>query len=99
MAPIAMIPKKQRGNWIELGEKMSTTSFFLMPSWSRPWATLETLDLNWAKVKVSPVCESTRARLSAKDEAFLKRNESIERLGSLGRRTGGLSDRNTPSRP
>lgn len=98
-APMAMIPKKQIGNWIELGEKMRMTSFFLTPSWSKPWETFETMDLNWAKFKVSPVCESIRARLSAKDEAFLKRKETIERLGSLGRNNGGLNDLYMPSRP
>lgn len=30
MAPIATTAKKQTGKWMELGERIRTTSFFLM---------------------------------------------------------------------
>ncbi|KAG5566647.1 hypothetical protein RHGRI_002265 [Rhododendron griersonianum] len=61
-----MIAKKQIGNWIELGEKMRTTSFFLIPNWWRKaWESLAMVDLNWEKVRVWPVSASMRAGLSA----------------------------------
>lgn len=99
MAPAAMIPKKQRGNWMELGAKMRTTSFFWIPNWCKPLETLKTMDLRWEKVKVSPESASMRAYLFGKEEEFRKRNETIERLGSLGRINGGRWDLYMPSRP
>lgn len=65
MAPIATTAKKQMGNWIELGAKMRTTSFFLIPSWlMKAWESLATVDLNWEKVRVWPESASMRAGLS-----------------------------------
>lgn len=45
-----MTPKKQRGNWKELGAKISTTLFFLMPG-----DILDIMNLNWEKVMIWPV--------------------------------------------
>lgn len=93
MAPAAMIPKKQRGYWMELGEKMRTTSFLWIPSFCKPWETLETADLRWEKVSVSPESESMRAGLSGKEEKLRKRKEIMDRFGSFGSFRGGRRDR------
>lgn len=50
-------------------------------------------------VRVTPELESIKAGLVEKEEMLRKRNEIIERFGSLGRFNGGRSDRNMPSRP
>lgn len=50
-------------------------------------------------VRVWPELESIKAGLVEKEEMLRKRNEIIERFGSLGRFNGGRSDRKMPSRP
>lgn len=60
---------------------------------------LVTAVLRAEKVRVSPEMESIKAGLVEKDEMLRKRNEIIEKFGSLGRINGGRSDRNMPSRP
>lgn len=51
------------------------------------------MDFRREKVRVCPESESIRAGLSGKEEMFLKRNETIERLGFVGKINGGLSER------
>lgn len=84
---------------MELGAKMRTTSFLLIPIWCKPLERLVTVDLRSENVRVWPESESIIAGLVEKEEELRKRNEIIERFGSLGRFNGGRSDRNMPSRP
>ena len=78
MAPIATMEKKQIGNWIEFGAKMRTTSLLVMPRLSNPCDTFAIVDFNCEKVMVSEVSASMRAGLFGYEDAFLKRNVTIE---------------------
>lgn len=84
---------------MELGAKMRTTSFLLIPIWCKLLERLVTAVLRPEKVKVSPELESIKAGLVAEEAVLRKRNEIMERLGSLGSVNGGRSDRKMPSRP
>ena len=78
IAPIATMERKQIGNWIEFGAKMRTTSLLVMPRLSNPCDTFAIVDFNCEKVMVSEVSASMRAGLFGYEDAFLKRNVTIE---------------------
>ena len=70
--------RKQIGYRIEFGAKRRTTSFLVMPRLSNPSDTFAIADFNCEKVKVSEVSASMRAGLFGYEDAFLKRNVTVE---------------------
>ncbi|KAJ1384066.1 hypothetical protein SESBI_42853 [Sesbania bispinosa] len=97
MAPMALAARKHMGKWMLLGVRRRTTSFFVMPRWRKPRASLATWILSWAKESVWEELASMRAGLVWKEETLEKRNETKERLGSLGSTGEGLRDLYIPS--